>query len=75
VEETGDQQMNIPPKQTGRKTVYKFADLLKLKKKFYKADAKRIGNIKSCASVWAKKSGLQVTTRVGNGGITVYLCE
>jgi hypothetical protein len=67
--------MNIPPKQTGRKTVYKFADLLTKKKKFYKADAKRIGNIKSCASVWAKKNGLQVTTRVGSGGITVFLVE
>jgi len=71
--------INIPPKQTGRKTVYKFADLLKLKKKFYKADAKRIGNIKSCASIWAKKNGVVVTTRIGKhrgeNGLWVYLVE
>jgi hypothetical protein len=67
--------MQIPPKQTGRKTVYKFADLLTKKKKFYKADAKRIGNIKSCASTWAKKNGVVVTTRLCSGGVTVYLVE
>jgi hypothetical protein len=67
--------MQIPPKQTGRKTVYKFADLLTKKKKFYKADAKRIGNIKSCASTWAKKNGARVTTRLCKGGICVYLVE
>jgi hypothetical protein len=65
--------MQIPPKQTGRKTVYKFADLLTKKKKFYRADAKRIGNIKSCASTWAKKNGVVVTTRLCKGGITVFL--
>jgi hypothetical protein len=71
--------MKIPPKRTGKKSKYDFDRLHKRKKLFFPAEDKQLLSIKSCASLWAKRNGAEVTTRIGvragAQGIYVFLVE